>query len=235
MFLPCFVRDLHTLGASQGVVWAGFRQDLGKIQEGNGFCYASINAEQVAYGRGVVVTGGYRSCPAMQCGDRDNRSHTPTSLFWCSDSSSFRACNGTEYAALCARNVSECTANPSRIGGNIDIRETFKVWEVGRTFLALSQGCTAEAPLYASMDSGDAAIDAFPWGAWPRDAAVTRTSKQAGKALRSQGHQLRSCHETKRFRILATLKQGNKGMYSNTSGYVHLGLRLDWGKGITGQ
>ena len=25
-------------------------------------------------------------------------------------------------------------------------------------------------------------------GAWPRDAAVTRTSKQAGKALRSQGH-----------------------------------------------
>ena len=31
--------------------------------------------------------------------------------------------------------------------------------------------------------------EAFPWGAWPRDAAVTRTSKQAGKALRSQGHQ----------------------------------------------
>ena len=26
------------------------------------------------------------------------------------------------------------------------------------------------------------------WGAWPRDAAVTRTGKQAGKALRSQGH-----------------------------------------------
>ena len=78
-------------------------------------------------------------------------------------------------------------------------------------------------------------IDAFPWGAWPRDAAVTRKSKQAGKALRSQGHQLRSCRETKRFRILATLKQGNKSMYSNTSGYVHMGLRLDWGKGITGQ
>ena len=32
-------------------------------------------------------------------------------------------------------------------------------------------------------------LDAFPWGACPRDAAVTRTSKQAGKALRSQGHQ----------------------------------------------
>ena len=30
--------------------------------------------------------------------------------------------------------------------------------------------------------------DAFQWGAWPRDAAVTRTGKQAGKALRSQGH-----------------------------------------------
>ena len=62
------------------------------------------------------------------------------------------------------------------------------------------------------------------------------THKQAGrKALRSQGHQLRSCHETKRFRILATLKQGNKSMYSNTSGYVHMGLGLDWGKVITGQ
>ena len=24
-------------------------------------------------------------------------------------------------------------------------------------------------------------------------------------------------------------------MYSNTSGYAHMGLRLDWGKGITGQ
>ena len=24
-------------------------------------------------------------------------------------------------------------------------------------------------------------------------------------------------------------------MYNNTSGYVHMGLRLDWGKGITGQ
>ena len=32
-----------------------------------------------------------------------------------------------------------------------------------------------------------------------------------------------------------TLKQGNKSMYSNTSRYVHMGLRLDWGKGITGQ
>ena len=32
-------------------------------------------------------------------------------------------------------------------------------------------------------------LDAFPWGGRPRDAAVTRTSEQAGKALRSQGHQ----------------------------------------------
>ena len=31
-------------------------------------------------------------------------------------------------------------------------------------------------------------IDEFPWWAWPRDAAATRTGKQAGKALRSQGH-----------------------------------------------
>ena len=41
-------------------------------------------------------------------------------------------------------------------------------------------------------------------------------------------------HVTKRFRILATLQRGNESMYSNTSGYVHMGLRLDWGKGITG-
>ena len=77
--------------------------------------------------------------------------------------------------------------------------------------------------------------DAFPWGAWPRDAAAD-THKQAGR----QGTALTgvsSCsgHVTKRFRILATLKQGNKSMYSNTSGYVHMGLRLDWGKGILGQ
>ena len=71
--------------------------------------------------------------------------------------------------------------------------------------------------------------DAFPWGAWPRDAAVTRTGKQAGKALRSQGHHY-AC-----FRILATLKQGNESMYSNTSGYVHMGFRLDWDKVTTGQ
>ena len=74
--------------------------------------------------------------------------------------------------------------------------------------------------------------DAFPWGAWPRDAAVTRTGKQAGKALRSQGHHYA---RVKRFRILAALQRRNKSMYSNTSGYVHMGLRLDWGKGITGQ
>ena len=76
--------------------------------------------------------------------------------------------------------------------------------------------------------------DAFPWGAWPRDTAVD-THKQAGRQSTAlTGASLRSCHVTKRFRILATLKQGNKRMYSNTSGYVHMGLRLDWGKGITG-
>ena len=78
-------------------------------------------------------------------------------------------------------------------------------------------------------------IDAFPWGAWPRDAAVD-THKQADRQRTAlTGASLRSCHVTKRFKILATLKQGNKSMYSNTSGYVHMGLRLDWGKGITGQ
>ena len=46
---------------------------------------------------------------------------------------------------------------------------------------------------------------------------------------------MHSCHVTKRFRILATLQQGNESMYSNTSRYVHMGLRLDWDKGITGQ
>ena len=79
------------------------------------------------------------------------------------------------------------------------------------------------------------AIDAVPWGAWPRDAAVD-THKQAGRQSTAlTGASSRSCHVTKRFRILATLKQGNKSMYSNTSEYVHMGLRLDWGKGITGQ
>ena len=41
----------------------------------------------------------------------------------------------------------------------------------------------------AQRDITEHDTDAFPWGACPPDAAVTRTSKQAGKALRSQGHQ----------------------------------------------
>ena len=36
-------------------------------------------------------------------------------------------------------------------------------------------------------------------------------------------------------RILSTLQRGNKSIYNNTSGYVHMGSRLDWGTGITGQ
>ena len=76
---------------------------------------------------------------------------------------------------------------------------------------------------------------AFPWGAWPRDATAD-THKQAGRQSTALTRASScSCHVTKRFRILATLKQGNKSMYSNTSGYVHMGLRLDWGKGIAGQ
>ena len=78
-------------------------------------------------------------------------------------------------------------------------------------------------------------IDAFPWWAWPRDAAAD-TRKQAGRESTALTRASScSCHVTKRLRILATLKQGNKSMYSNTSGYVHMGLRLDWGKGIRGQ
>ena len=50
--------------------------------------------------------------------------------------------------------------------------------------------------------------DAFPWEAWPRDAAVDR-HKQAGRQSTAlTGASLLSCHVTKRFRILATLKQG---------------------------
>ena len=70
-------------------------------------------------------------------------------------------------------------------------------------------------------------IDTFPWGARPQDTAAD-THKQAGRqsAALTRASSC-SCHVTKRFRILATLKQGNKSMYSNTSGYVHMGLRLD--------
>ena len=77
--------------------------------------------------------------------------------------------------------------------------------------------------------------DAFPPGAWPRDAAAD-TRKQAGRQSTALTRAYScSCHVTKRFRILASLKQGNKSMYRNTSGNVHMGLGLDWGKGITGQ
>ena len=75
--------------------------------------------------------------------------------------------------------------------------------------------------------------DAFPWGAWPRDAAVDTRKQEGRQSTALTGASSRACHVTKRFRILATLKQGNKSMYSNTSGYVHMGLRLDWEKGIT--
>ena len=62
------------------------------------------------------------------------------------------------------------------------------------------------------------------------------THKQAGRQSTAlTGASSCSCHVTKRFRILATLKQGIKGMYSTTSEYVHMGLRLDQGKGIMGQ
>ena len=69
--------------------------------------------------------------------------------------------------------------------------------------------------------------DAFLLGAWPRDAAAD-THKQAGRQSTALTRASScSCHVTKRFRILVTLKQGNKSMYSNTSGYAHMGLRQD--------
>ena len=70
-----------------------------------------------------------------------------------------------------------------------------------------SQWCSRAARVYS---------DAFLWGAWPQDAAVD-TRKQAGRQSTAlTGASSRSCHVTKRFRILASLKQGNKSMYSNT-------------------
>ena len=43
----------------------------GTAGHSQGWCSAQkavIGAKQMAFGQGVVVTGGYRSCPAMQCG-----------------------------------------------------------------------------------------------------------------------------------------------------------------------
>ena len=59
------------------------------------------------------------------------------------------------------------------------------------------------------------ANDAFPWGGLATGRCGGHTSKQAGKALRSQGHPRRR----KRSRILATLKQ-KKSIYKDTPGYV---------------
>ena len=97
------------------------------------------------------------------------------------------------------------------------------------------QHCTAQNKPKRFKQPYFSATDAFLWGAWPQDAALD-TRKQAGRQSTAlTGASSRSCHVTKRFRILATLKQGNECMYSNTSGYVHMGLRLDWGKVITEQ
>ena len=58
--------------------------------------------------------------------------------------------------------------------------------------------------------------DAFPWGGLATGRCGRHASKQARKALRSQGY----LHRTKSSRMLATLKQ-NKSMYKNTSRYVN--------------
>ena len=63
------------------------------------------------------------------------------------------------------------------------------------------KGCTEKVPQRVNAEN-----DAFPWGAWPRDAAVD-TRKQAGRQSTAlTGASSRSCHVTKRFRILATLQ-----------------------------
>ena len=81
----------------------------------------------------------------------------------------------------------------------------------------------SEARVQVRAASRASSSDAFPRGAWPRD-AVADTRKQAGRQSTALTRASScSCHVTKRFRILAPLKQGNKGMYSNTSGYVHMG------------
>ena len=50
-------------------------------------------------------------------------------------------------------------------------------------------GDGASSPEDADADSDlEMILTRSRGGAWPRDAAVTRTGKQAGKPLRSQGH-----------------------------------------------
>ena len=86
-------------------------------------------------------------------------------------------------------------------------------WEVDSIVSGSYDGNTFVKRVLDHMSSQDA----FPWGAWPRDAALD-THKQAGRQSTAlTGASSRSCHVTKRFRILATLKQGIESMYSNTS------------------
>ena len=59
----------------------------------------------------------------------------------------------------------------------------------------------------------------------------TQVSRQA-KHYAHKGIYALSCD--KAFQNPCHSARGNESMYSNTSGYVHMGLRLDWGKGITG-
>ena len=144
-------------------------------------------------------------------------------------------CTVARCGALC-RGLALCR------GGSVEVSlACVMVRSAGRSLAgwwlggALRCWCLAGSVLWGLGRAARAGGDAFPWGAWPRDAAPD-THRQAGRqSTVLTGASSRSCHVTKRFRILATLKQGNKSMYSNTSGYVHMGLRLDWGKGITGQ
>ena len=86
--------------------------------------------------------------------------------------------------------------------------------------LRLLRGCGASG-------GGRSPTDAFLSGglATGRCGRHAQASRQQSTAL--TGASSCSCHVTKRFRILATLRQGNRSMNSNTSEYVHMGLRLD--------
>ena len=77
--------------------------------------------------------------------------------------------------------------------------------------------------------------DVFPWGglATGRCGGHAQVSRQAKHYAHRGIIALVSCD--KAFQDPCHSETRKKSMYSNTSGYVHMGLRLDWGKGITGQ
>ena len=78
-------------------------------------------------------------------------------------------------------------------------------------------------------------IDAFPWGglATGRCGEHAKAGRQAKHCAHRGIITLVSCD--KAFQDPCHSETREQSMYSNTSGCVHMGLRLDWDKGITGQ